>query len=37
MIFVTKNTSLRAIRYNYPQSGSANFARIIKRVAINEV
>jgi hypothetical protein len=37
MIFVTKNTSLEAIRCNYPLKGSANFARLIKRIALNEV
>lgn len=37
MIFATKNTLLGAIRYNYPHNGSANFTRLIKRIAQNKV
>lgn len=37
MIYATKNTLLGAIRYNYPLDGSANFARLIKRIALNKV
>src|SRR3989338_7298141 len=34
-IFVIKNTTLVATRFNYPLDGSANFARLIKRIARN--
>lgn len=37
MIFAKKNTLLGTIRFNYPHSGSANFARFIKRIVQNKV